>query len=173
MRIKTLTILSVLLLFLACKQEGENPVNTEIEQDHTQLVTEQDVSKLKYIEYALDSNTEETIKDWTEYEQLEALVVDLKKGDLKFFRDNEKVILLLIKELKQSIPEALNSPSIIARLLVLETKILKLESLANLSTTTKDELLDTIKEFFVAYYTLTFQMNKKIEFDNRSIERPE
>jgi hypothetical protein len=172
MRIKTLTFLSVLLLFFACKKEAEVAADLESEQDNTQLVTEQDVSKLKYIEFALDGTAEETIRDWAAYEQLEQLVADIKKGDLIFFKDNEKVVKLLIKELKESVPAELNSASIIARLLVLETKILKLESLANLSTTTKAELLETINEFFVAHYTLIFQMNKKIEFDNRSIDRP-
>ncbi|MDA9775017.1 hypothetical protein N9B67_01725, partial [Algibacter sp.] len=85
---------------------------------------------------------------------------------------NEKAIKLLLKDLKQNVPEALNSSSIVARILVLETKLLILESLANLSTTAKEELLETIKEFFVSFYTLSFQMNKKVEFDNRSIEKP-
>ena len=103
---------------------------------------------------------------------MDEVISNVKKGDLTFFNDNEKAIELLIKELKQNVPKSLNSSSIHARILVLETKVLKLESLANLSTTTKEELLETIKEFFVSFYTLCFQMNKKVEFDNRSIEKP-
>jgi hypothetical protein len=173
MRLKTLIILSGLMLCLACKKEVETSANVAIEEATSQLVTGQDISKLKYIEYTLDSKTAETIKDWAEYWQLDQLVADIKKGDLNFFKDNQKAIMLLLKELKETIPATLNSPSINARLLVLETKILKLESLANLTTTTKTELLESIKEFFVAYYTLTFQMNKKIEFDSRSVDRPQ
>ena len=172
MRIKTLVILSFLVLFFACKKPQDGSSEDQIEQNKNQEITEQDISKLKYIEYALDSKTEEVIQDWAEYTQIEEVVDNIKKGDLTFFNDNEKAIKLVLKELKQNVPEPLNSSSIVARLLVLETKILKLESLANLSTTTKEELLETIKEFFVSFYTLSFQMNKKVEFDNRSIEKP-
>ncbi|PWH84121.1 hypothetical protein DIS18_06145 [Algibacter marinivivus] len=169
---KPLYILSFLLLFSACKKTQEITDETEIEQTKSQEITELDVSKLKYIEYALDSKTEDIIADWDEYIQVEDLVADIKKGDLTFFDDSKATVKLLLRELKDNIPEQVNSPSITARVLVLETKILKLESLTNLSTTSKEELLETIKEFFVSFYTLSFQMNKKVEFDNRSIERP-
>ncbi len=169
---KPLYMLSFLFLFLSCKKTQENDIKTEEEQKKTQFITEQDVAKLKYVEYALDPKTDEALVDWEEFIQIEELVVDIKKGDISFFTDSKESIPLLVKELKQNIPESLNSSSIIARLLVLETKILKLRSLANLTTTSKKELLDNIKEFFVAYYTLIFQMNKKTEFDNRNIERP-
>lgn len=169
---KPLYILSFLLLFSACKKTQEITDETEIEQTKSQEITELDVAKLKYIEYALDSKTEDIVADWDEYIQVEDLVADIKKGDLTFFDDSKATVKLLLRELKDNIPEQVNSPSITARVLVLETKILKLESLTNLSTTSKEELLETIKEFFVSFYTLSFQMNKKVEFDNRSIERP-
>ena len=172
MRIKTLVILSFLVLFSACKKSQEGSTEGQIEQNKSQEITEQDIAKLKYIEYALDSKTEDIIQDWVEYTQIEEVVGNIKKGDLTFFNDNKEAIKLLLKDLKLNVPEPLNSSSIVARVLVLETKILKLESLSNLSSTTKEELLETIKEFFVSFYTLSFQMNKKIEFDNRSIERP-
>ena len=169
---KTLVFLSFLILFSACKKTQEDATEDQNEQNKSEEITEQDVSKLKYIEYALDSSTDDIIIDWAEYGQIEEVVANIKKGDLSFFNDNEKAIQLLLKELKQNMPEPLKSKSISSRILVLETKFLKLESLANLSTTTKEELLETIKEFFVSFYTLSFQMNKKIEFDNRSIEKP-
>ena len=172
MRIKTLVILSFLVLFSACKKSQDHSKEDQIEQNKSQEITEQDIAKLKYIEYALDATTEDVIQDWAEYSQIEDVVANIKKGDLTFFSDNEKTIKLVLKELKQNVPQSLNSSSINARILVLETKVLKLESLANLSTTKKKELLETIKEFFVSFYTLSFQMNKKVEFDNRSIERP-
>ena len=172
MHIKTLVIISFLVLFSACKNTQEGSTEDQIEQNKSQEITEQEIAKLKYIEYALDATTEDILQDWAEYTQIEEVVANIKKGDLTFFNDNEKAIKLLLKELKQNVPEPLNSSSIVARVLVLETKVLKLESLANLSTTTKEELLETIKEFFVSFYTLSFQMNKKVEFDNRSIERP-
>lgn len=169
---KPLYVLSFLLLFSACKKTQEIASEAQIEQTKSEEITELDVSKLKYIEYALDSKTEDIVADWDEYIQVQDLVADIKKGDLTFFDDSKETVKLLLRELKDNIPEEVSSSSITARVLVLETKILKLESLTNLSTTSKEELLETIKEFFVSFYTLSFQMNKKVEFDNRSIERP-
>lgn len=172
MFVKPLYILSFLFLFFSCKKEQEENTEAKEGQEKNQVVTEQDIAKLKYIEYALDPKTEDVVADWAQFSQIDELVIDIKKGDISFFTESKESIPLLVRELKQNIPEALNSSSIIARLLVLETKILKLKSLANLSTTSKTELLDNIREFFVAYYTLIFQMNKNTEFDNRTIERP-
>lgn len=172
MRIKSLIILSFLVLFSACKKTQEVTTETQTEQDKSKEITEQDITKLRYVEYILDSKTEDIVKDWAEYLQLEGVFNNLKKGDLVFFIDNTKAIQLLLRDLKQNIPRPLNSESILSRILVLETKTYKLESLANLSTTSKKELLENIKEFFVSFSNLNFQMNKKTEFDSRDIEKP-
>ncbi|WP_298550178.1 hypothetical protein [uncultured Algibacter sp.] len=172
MHIKILTLLSFLILFSACKKTQEDVSENQIEQNKSHEIAETDISNLKYVEYILDFKTEDIIEDWQEYVQLEEIITNIKKGDLVYFKDNEKVIQLLLKELKQNIPAPLKSESINSRILVLETKLLKLESLSNLTTTSKEELLDSIKEFLVAFSNLSFQMNKKVEFDNRSIEKP-
>jgi len=172
MRFKILTILSLILLFSGCKKKLENEEAELIEQNNTQGVSEKDIEDLDYIDYALDQKTDAIIQDWTEYLQIQDVVNNVKIGDLSFFNDNEKAIKLLLKELKANIPEALKATSIEARLLVVETKLYKLESLSNLSTTGKEELLATIEEFLVAFSNLNLQMNKKVEFDTRIIERP-
>ena len=169
MSIKIFSILTVLLLFISCKKTQETTPE-ETEKQQSKNVTEKDISKLKYTEYALDSKTEVIIKDWQEYYQLKDIIDNVKKGDLSFFYDNEDTIQILIKKIKETIPTDIISDGILARLLVLETKLLKLKSLSNLSTTSKQELLNTIEEFLVAFSNVNFQMNKKVEFDNQNIE---
>ncbi|MFV9551624.1 hypothetical protein [Algibacter sp. PT7-4] len=172
MHFKYLIFFSVLLAFTSCKQSQDETKESLTQQNKTQDITEQDIATLKYVEYILDSKTNNIVKDWPEYTQLEEVITNVKKGDLSYFIDNEKVTKLLVKELKQNIPRELNSESILSRILVLETKLFQLESLSNLTTTTKEELLENIKAFLVSFSNLSFQMNKKIEFDNRSIEKP-
>ena len=169
---KILFVISLFILCFSCKKTQENTSADAAEQSNRQEITEKDMSKIKYVEYALDLKTEDTIENWVEYSQLQDLIKDIKKGDLSFFNDNKTVIKLLLKELKSNIPDQVNSASITARILVLETKLYKLESLSNLSTTSKEELIAVIKEFLVSFSNLNMQMNKKIEFDNRSIEKP-
>ena len=172
MRIKILTLLSVILLFSGCKKNTENVSNETIEQDSGYGVTQKEIEDLNYTDYSLDEKVNVIIQDWAEYLQIQDVIDNVKTGDLSFFNDNEKAIKLLLKELKKNIPEELKAASIEARLLVVETKLYKLESLSNLSTTSKKELLSTIQEFLVSFSNLNLQMNKKIDFDTRVIERP-
>lgn len=161
------------MLLVSCKKNQETTTNINAEKNQqNQNITEQDVVKLKYVDYILDDNTEQVIKDWQEYHQLQDVINNIKKADLSFFKDNDVTIKTLLKNLKDNLPYEVNSESILARILVLETKLLKLESLSNLSTTSKEELLNTIKEFLTAFSNLNFQMNKKVEFDSRTIEKP-
>lgn len=164
--------LIVIILLVSCKNNEENNVPNVIENQQVQDILVEDISNLKYVDYVLDFKTEEAIKDWQEYYELQNVINEVKKSDLSFFNDNEENIKILISKLKENIPAEVNSDGILARLLVLETKLLKLQSLSNLSTTTKEELLTIIKEFFVSFSNVNFQMNKKIEFDNRAIEKP-
>jgi hypothetical protein len=173
MRFKILTLLSLtLLLFSSCKKNTNSAGNDSNLVHNEQEISEKDIKNLDFIEYALDQKVQIIIQDWTEYFQIQDVINNIKKGDLSFFNDNKKAINLLINALKTNIPEGIKSESIEARLLVVEIKLLKLESLANLTTTSKEKLLSTIEEFFISYSNLTLQMNKKIEFDSRLIEKP-
>ena len=171
MNIKIFCVLSVLVLFVSCKK-NEETTTIDTEKKQNQVVTVQDITKLKYIEYTLDSKTETSIKDWQEYFQLQDVITNTINADLSFFNDNEDTVKTLVTDLEKSIPSQVNSEAIFARMLVLETKIFKLESLSNLPTTGKEELLNTIKELLISFSNFNFQMNKKIEFDNRTIEKP-
>lgn len=173
MRIKTLIILSLLIIFFSCKKDQENNTGDHVGDNDNKGITEKDISKIDYIEFALGLKTEEVVKDWQSYHELQDAIINIKKGDLSFFNDNDEAINTLLKELKTSIPKETNTPSILARITALETKLYKLESLSNLSTTSKKELIATIKDFLVAFSSLNLQINKKIEFDSRKIEKPE
>ncbi|WP_298531555.1 hypothetical protein [uncultured Algibacter sp.] len=172
MRFKILTLLSLILLFSSCKKNAENNKVAPLKEGNAQGISERNIMDLDYIEYALDQKVDTIVQDWDEYTQIQDVIDEVKTTDLSFFNDNEKAIKLLLKDLKVNIPEPLKAASIEARLLVVETKLYKLESLSNLSSTSKEELLSTIEEFLVAFSNLNLQMNKKIEFDTRVIEKP-
>ncbi|NJX15783.1 hypothetical protein [Tamlana crocina] len=172
MRTILLTLVGCFILLSSCKDAPEQANTDNVEASESQSLTEQDLAKLKYTDYILDEEAEKLIKNSGEYVQLEDLVKNIKQGDLSFFETSEETQKDLFKNLRQTLPDALNTESVLARILVLETKFHQLESLYNLSTTTKDELLKNTKEFLVAFSNLNLQMNKKMEFDNRTIEKP-
>lgn len=173
MRIKTSIILGLLMIFFSCKKDQQSNTRDNAGDHESKEITEKDISKIDYIEFALDLKTDDAIKDWVHYYELQDVITNIKKGDLSFFTDNDEAIKTLLKELKIGIPKEINAPSILARITALETKLYKLESLSNLSTTSKKELIATVKDFLVVFSNFNFQINKKIEHDNQKIEKPE
>lgn len=173
MAIRFLSILALSLLVFSCKEKQEK-TTTEIKKPITPEISETDISKINYTEYVLDSKTETVIENWTKYQELVDIVTNVKKGDLSYFHDNDRknIIRNFFIALEKAIPESLNTAAISARILVLETKTWKMESLSNLSTTTDEELNQIIKEFLVSFSNLNLQMNKKLEKDSQQIEKP-
>ncbi|WP_157206969.1 hypothetical protein [Mariniflexile maritimum] len=172
MKLKFLGIVWVLLFFVSCKKKQDDAALVVEKPVESQVIKVKDVAKIKYTDYILDSRAEDSIVNWMAYKQLDEVVNNLKKADLNFFKANEKNVKELVRNLKQTIPAEINNNAITARITALETQLLKLESLYNLSTTTKPELLENIRAFLVAFSNLNLQMNKKIEADNIIIERP-
>lgn len=138
----------------------------------TQLINEGDIAKLKYIDFILDEKSEKGIEDWHHYEELSNIISNVKKADFTDFKDNHKILVSLIKDLKKNIPKPINNHSVHARLLVIETKLFKFEDIVNLSSIKKEELGSAIKELLVAFSNLNFQINKKLERDSQNILKP-
>ena len=168
MTIKIFSFFSLFFIFISCKKTIPNATK----EQPIEIVTENSISKLKYVEYALSLENRKVVEDWSVYNELEGIINNIKKGDLSFFHNNNDAVKLLIKNLKENKPKQIKTAAISSRILVLETKLLKLESLSNLSTTSEDTLLNTIKEVLVAFTNINFQMNKKTEFDNQTITKP-
>ena len=172
MNIKISGVLLLLFICLSCKHKQEEHLAENVEQNESQVITEKDISRLKYTDFILDTRTEKAIVDWKEYYTLFDVLTNVKKGDLSYFNAEENPHKDLFKNMAENIPAEVDSDAIKARILALETKFYKLETFANISTSTKKELLGTIKEFLVAFSNLNLQMNKKIEGDNIIIEKP-
>ncbi len=161
------------MFYFSCNNTQKDTTNEKtFKQPVSKSFSEKDISNLKYVEYTLDVKTKKAIEDWIKYNDLKEIVQNVKKGDLSYFKDNNKAIKTFLKEFKKTIPDTVNTPSIMARITALETKLYKLESVTNLQTTTKKELGSTIKEFLESVSNLNLQMNKKLEKDSQYIEKP-
>jgi hypothetical protein len=163
-----------ILFFLSCNTQTTNKNNTDKETlviDNSKI-TAKDISKLKYTDYALSSLTKTKIENWQKFHELTDKIEVLKTGDLSFFTDDKAILIGFLKDLKNEVPESLNTPSILVRLTVIETTFLKLEGLASLKSAKKEDLLNIIKDVLISYTNLVFQMNKKFEKESQKIEKP-
>lgn len=172
---RNLIVLSSMLLFilLGCKNKGEQveALSSNAEsQDHR--ITGNDIEQLKYTEFALSDLAEDATTDWLKFQELQSQIEILKKGDLSFFRDDKAILVSLLTDLKNEIPETVNVPSVAVRLSVLETVMFKLEGLATLERVKKEDLLQTINDVLIAHSNLIFQINKKFEKEAQNINKP-
>ena len=164
----------IICLILSCDKTTQTGKNSLQEISFAEFkVNSKDIIQIKYTEFALSNLSEKTSKDWLKFIELQEEIAILKKGDLAFFKDDKIVLKSFITDLKNEIPEAVNVPSILVRLSVLETAIFKLEGVANLHNVSKDVLLRAIKDVLVANSNVILQINKKFEKESQNIQKPE
>ena len=170
-----ISILFLVILFISsCNTQTTNNSNIieEIETIDSSQITSRDITKLKYTDFALSNLTKSKTSNWQKFNELSNKIEVLKTGDLSFFRDDKAILEGFIADLKNEVPESLNTQAILVRLTVIETVFLKLEGLASLKTAKKEDLLIAIKDVLLSYTNLVFQMNKKFEKESQKIEKP-
>lgn len=167
-------IVSIILFFclVSCQNTTDTNNNNLDQETNSISISKEDIKKIKYIEIIPDSKVEKIISSWEKYNELNRIVLDLKDADLSFFKANKEIVETFNKELKTTIPENVNTPLVMSRIIALETKVFKLESIVNLSNPIKKHTLDAIKELLVAFSNLNLQMNKKLEKESQNIQKP-
>ena len=120
----------------------------------------------------MSDRSEKSTQNWIKFQGLQNQIEILKKGDLSFFEDDKEILKGLLTELKNDLPEDLNDPSILARIIALETSAYKLHDEAVFNRANKEDLLEAIKELLVAHSHLIFQLNKKFEKEVHDIQKP-
>jgi len=166
--------ISFLMVLLVCSCQSSN---NEVSEDDTkenvsEILTKKDVQSVKYIEFVADAKVQKVIGSWEKYTELQKVILDVKAANLSFFRDNNEILTVLIDELKTTIPEMVNTPQVMARIIALETTLYKLESNVNLSNAKKETVLSAVKELLLAFSNLNLQMNKKLEKESQNIQKP-
>ena len=174
--IKILAVLFMASLMSSCKGDIKNEAKIDTITENTiadsSKITTKDIAKIKYIEYALSDITQTKTSNWQKFNELSNKIELLKTGDLSFFRDDKAILVGFLNDLKNEVPESLNTTSILVRLTVIETVFLKLEGLASLSSAKKVDLLAAIKDVLISHSNLIFQINKKFEKESQKIEKP-
>lgn len=172
---KFLSALLILVCLMSCKESVEitEQKAEETKQKDTTIVSKTDIAKIQYLDYGIDAKAKNTLDSWLTYNTVAIAIVDLKNGKFNFFIDDETVFATAMEDLETTIPENIDTASIRARLLVLKTKLYKLEEATRLSTTTKREHLLVIKEAFQAFSYVTLLVNKKFEKEAQNIIKPE
>ena len=150
----------MLFVNLSCNKGNEVieelPQNTSAEENK---ITIKDIEQIKYTEFALSDLSEKYTRNWLKFQEFLSQIEILKKGNLSFFKDDKVILQGFITDLKNEIPEDLNTPSTLVRLTVLETTMFKLEGVSNINNVNKEMVLNAIRDVLVAHSNLILQIN--------------
>ena len=169
-------LLAILLLNIQCKntEDTSNSSLTKEEKTATEYtkITPQDIKGIKYTEYVLSDLAKKEVANWTKFKDLDIEIENLKNGTLSFFKDDKTILQALITDIKNEVPESLNSSSIIVRISVLETAMYKVDETLNLQSSTKEAVVEDIERLLLAYNNCIYQINKVIEKASQNIIKP-
>lgn len=160
---------------MSCNTSNKSPEDSKSTQSEEQLpeITVGDIEALKYEDYVLSDASSQATSNWQKFQELSSQVEFLKKADLNFFKGDKQTLLSLMTDLKEEMPEVINTSPVNSRILVLETKLLKLQNSLTITNISKEEKLQDIKDVLIAFSNLNLHINKKLEFDANDVERPE
>lgn len=166
MKINSIFLSIICSILISCGNDTNIVVKDIVEsQDTKPAITTQTIEKLKYLDYALSNDAEKAVSEWDKYQELAIQIKYLKKADLSFFNGDEALLKAFIKAFKADLPDVLQTNPIESRIVVLETKLLKLHDDLTLSNIDTSVQLTSIKDVFIAFSNFNFQVNKKLEFD--------
>ena len=160
-------------IFCSCKKNSkEQPDNIKSYQDST-AISKDDIQKISFTEFVLDSDSDKNLLDWWKYRELENKINELKNGDLSHFRSGKTVVETLINEFTNTVPSTISEEAIQARVLVVKTMYFRLNNIINMPTSTKEEIKTAVAGLLESFSNLTYQINKKFERDSQNAEKPQ
>ncbi|WP_452220535.1 hypothetical protein [Lacinutrix salivirga] len=166
-----LQLLVLVILLISCKKEVKINLENTTVQDSL-IVKKEDIAKLNVVDFAIDKKAKPVLENWDKYQELKLIINDLKLADYTYFIGNNDNFSALIKDLTITLPEAIKTEPILSRILVLSTKLNKLESHVNQNNANKSETLSITEEVLVAFSNFKYQINKKYEKESLNVEKP-
>ena len=164
-----LCVFTVSLFVVSCKKK-------QIENEIPEYVTDQNqIPTLKSTAAVVgpNSESEELLKQWQEYQSLSELIVQYREISKSDALLNSAELEELARYMKDTIRvEKLDIPPIRMRLNVLHNEALRLADMATIPTITDDEVLDENNNLLSAYAALIIKINdmSKQEKINKELE---
>jgi hypothetical protein len=167
-------VLLTVLLCSGCKKDTNKEAELVVEEAVSDIkITKEDIAKLEYPEVVLNKSVQNLVMDWNGYQQVASSVSYLQSADLTYFKTDIEELKTTLKDLREGIPTALKSNSVLSRLTVVETTFLKLQNDLTLDNISKETQLQSVADVLNAWGYLSYIMNKKIEFIENDVSRPE
>ncbi len=174
-RIIYIVLLGFVCFSISCKKQGDEQAtndNSTVEQPSNKI-TAKEIEALRFADYALSDTSTKKISDWNQYQELLLNIEQLRLANFDFFSEEKSIVEEFLSELKNTVPDKLNTNAIQARLIALETSIYKLHGELVTGNNDKKNILQASKETLISFANLNFQMNKKFEKEAQNIQKPQ
>ena len=171
-RYYTIYFIALLMASFGCKNKESQSTEqaTEVSADKNDI-TPKDIESFRFDDYALSNDSKKALENWQKYQELNEQISFIKDADFSFFTGEKNVLKAFLNDFKVEMPETIKTTSIISRITVMETMVLKLNSTLKLDTVDKTTQLKAIKELLIAMSNLNLQINKKFELDANLVDK--
>ncbi|WP_178991082.1 hypothetical protein [Winogradskyella schleiferi] len=162
-------------VLFSCGNDNSNASESETAETTEQnaRISAKTIESINYNDYALSLEGEKAVVTWEKYQELATQISYLKRADFSFFNGEKKMLKEFIDKFIAQLPDELRTNPIISRNAVIETALLKLNEHLTIDNIDRDDKLVSIKELFVAFSNLNYQINKKLERDMYDKIQPE
>jgi hypothetical protein len=161
-----------LTINLGCNNETSQKSEGKVETSKDlNSITQNDIKSFRFDDYALSNDSKMALENWQKYQELSEQIDYIHKADFSFFMSEKKVLKTFINDFKTEMPETIKTAPIESRIVVLETKLLKFNSLLKLDNVDKVTRLSTVKELLIAMSNLNLQINKKFELEANLVSK--
>lgn len=167
MKITSVILCLCFILSMSCGDDKNETSETETAEKAEQntRISAKTIENIDYNDYALSPEGEQVVVSWEKHQELATQISYLKRGDFSFFNGDVELLKTFIKEFKAQLPDDLRTNPIVSRNAIVETSLLKLNERLTLDNIERKDKLIGIKELFVAFSNLNYQINKKLEHD--------
>lgn len=174
MRYYILFIVALVLVNFGCNKTPKQQPDTVTEiTDDSKKITPNDIESLRFEDFTLSEDSSNALENWQKYQELNEQMGYVNQADFSFFNGEKSILKTFINDFKTEMPESIKTAPIQSRITVLETKILKLNSILKLDNIDKTEQLKAVKELLIAMANLNLQINKKFELEANLVDKNE
>lgn len=166
LKFRLLSLVIIYTILLGCNEQQNK---SSSEENYEKMVYYSDSINTVRIDN-ISLTTINVLNNWIEYQELKEVISSLENNEFSFFKDNKEYISRFFDSLKKSTPKSINKPGIIARISVLETKFLILESYFTSNIIDEKQKKNRINDVLSANSNFIYQINKLIERSNQKIE---
>ena len=119
----------------------------------------------------LSSEVNSIVKDWPVFNDFRGVSINFQNSTIEDLKRKSKNLQILTDSLSRSLPDSLNSPPIVSRITVIQTRVQLLHQEAEMGKPKPEKINLYIEELRKSIINFVLQINEKVEKDLIDFQR--